>query len=179
MRPTLPAAVLLVLALAACAPGPVTTPGFPTGTAGSPSGPDAPTSGAPSPRASASPTAAPAPTKASPLPANTRVVVNRSGGFAGRSVTLTVEPDGRWTRDGAGGRSTGRLTDDRRTRLRALVTDPRLVGESGMYLTQGCADSYLWQVTAGPVRVTYMECLARAKQPPVSSSIVELIGPTD
>ncbi|GHB48024.1 hypothetical protein GCM10010347_17280 [Streptomyces cirratus] len=63
----------------------------------------------------------------SPPPAATErlVTVTRSGGFAGRTHTLTVTSDGAWTRQGARAEpeGAGRLSGAQLTRLRTAVQE--------------------------------------------------------
>jgi hypothetical protein len=175
-------ALLLLLALAGCGPDE-------TGSAsGTPSAD--PTS--PAPAASASPSApveqatptppAPAATPGrpsvapKPAPTNVRLVVTRSGGFAGRQDTVTVEPDGRWSRAERGAATrTGRLTNAQRAKLRALLADRKLAGESGTWLSTRCRDSFIYAVSAGPVKTTYADCPSDGTVPPVSGAIAALV----
>lgn len=175
-------ALLLLLAPAGC--GPART-GSASGTASAD-----PTSSAPA--ASASPSVpverashpAPAPpltpgrpsVEPKPAPTNVRLVVTRSGGFAGRQDTVTVEPDGWWTRAARGaGPRTGRLTNTQRAKLRALLADRKLAGESGTWLSTRCRDSFTYTVSAGPVKTTYVDCPSDGTVPPVSGAIAALV----
>ncbi|WP_433388182.1 hypothetical protein [Micromonospora sp. KLBMP9576] len=106
-----------------------------------------------------------------------RVVLTRSGGFAGRGDTLTVEPDGRWTAvDRAGSRRTGRLSDADLDRLRRLVADPALAAEAGSPPAgTACQDAYSYQLTVGAVRATHVDCPADGAAPTKTRAAVELL----
>ncbi|GAB3815200.1 hypothetical protein [Micromonospora zhanjiangensis] len=130
------------------------------------------------PDAPATPTAAPTSRPAGnpkPAPVAVPVVVTRSGGFAGTRDTVTVDPDGRWTRtDRTAEQRRGRLTDGQQTRLRALLADPALAGESGPAPNPRCADAYAYTVTAGRHQVSYQDCPAGAA-PKVGAAIAALL----
>ncbi|NJC68589.1 hypothetical protein HC031_02450 [Planosporangium thailandense] len=113
----------------------------------------------------------------SPAAPDTRVVVVRSGGLAGIRDTITVEPQGQWTRvDSAGNQHTGRLTDDDRNRLRALVGAPGLRAEAGAAATTTrCRDAYLYSLTVGSTHVSYADCPGDANRPQSAASIVGLL----
>ncbi|MFI5826954.1 hypothetical protein ACIA6C_06810 [Streptomyces sp. NPDC051578] len=79
------------------------------------------------PSPGAGPPSQPAPGASSRPPAATEtlVTVTRSGGFAGRTHTLTVASDGAWTRQGvrAEPEGAGRLSEAQLTRLRTAVRE--------------------------------------------------------
>ncbi|MFB9235410.1 hypothetical protein ACFFWC_07635 [Plantactinospora siamensis] len=120
----------------------------------------------------------PPPTRARPNPSAKAipVTITRSGGFAGRTETISVRADGSWTRDGSGSRPSGRLTAAQRTSLLTLLNDPRLAAESGVHDRQGCADAYQWTVAAGATRIVYSDCLPGADRPPLAAKVVDLVG---
>jgi hypothetical protein len=103
------------------------------------------------------------------------VTITRSGGFAGRTETISVRADGSWTRDGSGSRPSGRLTAGQRSSLLTLLNDPRLAAESGVHDRQGCADAYRWTVASRSTEVSYSDCLPAADRPPVATSVVNLL----
>ncbi|MBQ0906426.1 protealysin inhibitor emfourin [Micromonospora sp. U21] len=154
-----------------------TVPDQPPATSGP--APTGPSTGTPPP-----PTAVPA-TPGVPAPtgpeatgsAATRVMLFRSGGFAGRGDAVTVESDGRWTLvDRAGGRRTGRLDPADLGRLRGLAADPRLAAEAGRPTTPtGCADAFSYRLTVGTVETGYVDCPADPAPPPATRAMVELL----
>ncbi|MFG1775004.1 hypothetical protein ACGFIR_16920 [Micromonospora sp. NPDC049051] len=123
--------------------------------------------------------AAPPPAPSSPGPADaaTRVVLTRSGGFAGRGDTVTVEPDGRWTvADRAGSRRTGRLSGADLDRLRRLVADPALAAEAARpSAPTACHDAFDYRLTVGPVETGYVDCPTDAAPPETTRAVVELL----
>ncbi|MCX4389153.1 hypothetical protein OG777_19790 [Micromonospora peucetia] len=141
------------------------------------------------PTASAPPQASTAPspestTPASPGPTATtaRVVLTRSGGFAGRGDTVTVEPDGRWAVvDRAGSRRTGRLSGTDLDRLRQLAANPALATEAGRPSTPtACQDAFSYRLTVGAVETGYVDCPADGSAPTTTREVVELlVGATD
>ncbi|MFC4018820.1 hypothetical protein ACFOW4_12820 [Micromonospora sp. GCM10011542] len=168
--------VLLLAVLAGCtaADRTGTTPAT-SGGSGAPS--------APTPTPGTLP-ATPAPSGPGPTTATatatataTRIVLTRSGGFAGRGDTVTVEPDGRWTAvDRAGSRRTGRLDPADLGRLHGLAADPRLAEEARRSPTPtGCADVFSYRLTVGAVETEYVDCPADAPPPPATRALVELL----
>ncbi|MER7419305.1 hypothetical protein ABT346_21415 [Micromonospora peucetia] len=143
------------------------------------SGTSRPTASAPSPESTA-PTS-PGPTAATestgPTAATERVVLTRSGGFAGRGDTVTVEPDGRWTVvDRAGSRRTGRLSGADRDRLRQLVADPALATEAGRPSTPtACHDVFSYRLTVGALETGYVDCPPDGSPPTTTHAVVELL----
>ncbi|MGW4502332.1 hypothetical protein ACWENR_27465 [Micromonospora sp. NPDC004336] len=125
------------------------------------------------------PTAAPptAPFAPGPTGAAARVVLTRSGGFAGRGDTVTVEPDGRWTAvDRAGARRAGRLPAADLERLRRLLADPRLAAEADRPPAGAtCADAFHYRLTVGAVETGYEDCPPDAAPPEVTRAVVELL----
>jgi hypothetical protein len=110
-------------------------------------------------------------------PTDVRVVVVRSGGIAGGSDTITVQPQGQWTRvDDSGRQRSGRLTDDERTRLRALAGDPGLSAEASRPTTpSNCRDGFNYALTVGSTRVGYVDCAGEEFRPETAVSIVYLL----
>jgi hypothetical protein len=162
-----PLAVLLV-ALTGCAADPALGPGSAAST--------------PSPEASALPatptTDVPAttgPTGRSPAAAP-RVVLRRSGGFAGQDDTITVEPDGRWTAvDRAGTRRTGRLAAADLDRLRRLAIDPGLANTPAPVKGVHCADALAYRLTVGGITVDWFDCPAVGTPPEAASALATLL----
>ncbi|MGS2613117.1 protealysin inhibitor emfourin [Micromonospora sp. LZ34] len=122
-------------------------------------------------------TLAPAPTGPAVTPAGGRVVLTRTGGFAGRGDTVTVEPDGRWTAvDRAGSRRSGQLDRADLDRLRRLVADPRLTAEAGRAAAPtGCRDAFSYRLTVGRTETGYVDCPTDGALPEVTRSVVELL----
>ncbi|MFG1652787.1 hypothetical protein ACGFIE_22930 [Micromonospora sp. NPDC049275] len=106
-----------------------------------------------------------------------RVTLFRSGGFAGRGDTVTVEPDGQWTAvDRAGGRRTGKLDAADLGRLRGLAADRRLATEARRTATAtSCADAFSYRLTVGAVETGYVDCPADPAPPPATRALVELL----
>lgn len=112
----------------------------------------------------------------SPLPA-TEVVLVKSGGIAGVKDTVTVRPDGRWTKtDRTGASQEGRLAEADAARLRQLATDPRLATEATETKGPGnCADGFTYRLTVGPAESGYVDCGPAARPPAVTAEVVELL----
>ncbi|MFG2009232.1 hypothetical protein ACGFNF_09195 [Micromonospora sp. NPDC048868] len=150
---------LLVTALSGCA---TTEPPRVPPPKSFPAGPSAPTVAPPTP---------------APTAATARVVLTRSGGFAGRGDTVTVEPDGRWSAvDRAGSRRTGRLSGADLDRLRRLVVDPGLTAEAGRpSAPTACQDAFSYRLTIGEVETGYVDCPADGAAPAATRAVVELL----
>ncbi|WP_200210728.1 protealysin inhibitor emfourin [Micromonospora coerulea] len=130
------------------------------------------------PTAAASPTTAPPETPTPGTPATAaRVVLVRAGGIAGMRDTVTVEPDGRWTRaDRAGGTRTGRLSTTDQDRLQQLLADPRLGTETTATADPGdCADAFAYRLTVGDRTTGYVDCDAGPARPPATEALVRLL----
>lgn len=123
--------------------------------------------GRPAPDSAASATTAPA------VP----VVLTKSGGIVGLEDTVTVEPDGRWTRvDRAGASRTGRLSDTDLDRLRRLASDSRLVAEATATIPATmCADAFSYRLTVGPTTTSYVDCPPELTPPPATAAVVDLL----
>ncbi|MET8909254.1 hypothetical protein [Micromonospora sp. NPDC004551] len=113
----------------------------------------------------------PAPTTALP------VVLTKSGGIVGLEDTVTVQPDGRWTRvDRAGASRTGRLSDADLDRLRQLTTDSRLVAEATATVPATmCADAFSYKLTVGATTTGYVDCPPEITPPPATAAVVDLL----
>ncbi|SCE89835.1 hypothetical protein GA0070607_2966 [Micromonospora coriariae] len=112
-----------------------------------------------------------------PDSAATRVMLFRSGGFAGRGDAVTVESDGRWTLvDRSGGRRAGRLDPADLGRLRGLAADPRIAAEARRPTTPtSCADAFSYRLTVGTIETGYVDCPADPAPPPATRALVELL----
>jgi hypothetical protein len=105
------------------------------------------------------------------------VVVERTGGIAGLQDTITVQPDGHWSRGSKrGSPGTGQLTADQRDRLRALATSPKLRDEATRKRSTAfvCSDAFLYTVTVGSLKVSYEDC-GGGNTPETASQIVSLV----
>jgi hypothetical protein len=101
------------------------------------------------------------------------ITLRRTGGIAGVSDTVTVDPGGAWTAtDKAGRRRTGRLTADQIAQVRALAVDPRLAAEARRSPGPSrCQDAFQYAVTAGATTVTYVDCPSD-ERPPAAEALV-------
>ncbi|TDC76185.1 hypothetical protein E1193_24340 [Micromonospora sp. KC606] len=107
--------------------------------------------------------------------ADLRVTLTRSGGLAGRTETLTVGPDGRWTVAGRGGAlRRGELSPADLDRLRALTgtADP---GGGGGTVDAGCADTYRYRLTLPSGSVAWTDCPTGPQPPPTAAEIAHLL----
>lgn len=135
--------------------------------------------------ASVSPTATPLPsasTTPSPggdpasHPPGVEVVLTKSGGIAGLQETVTVRPDGHWTRVDRGGTSrTGQLDAKDLDRLRQLTADRRLATEATDTSAPMCADAFTYQLTVGPISTGYVDCPPKGAPPATTAAVVELL----
>jgi hypothetical protein len=118
------------------------------------------------------------PVESPPSPAaDQTVVVERTGGIAGVQDTVTVDPDGHWTRGGKrGSAGTGQLSDDQRSRLRALAGSTELRDEATRKASTGfvCSDAFQYTVTVGATKVRYEECGTNST-PETAGQIVTLV----
>ncbi|MFE9654143.1 hypothetical protein [Micromonospora sp. NPDC006431] len=104
------------------------------------------------------------------------VVLTRTGGIVGLEDTLTVTPDGHWTRvNRAGAARTGQLSPAELDRLRQLTADPRLVAEATATRTTMCADAFTYRLTVGPVTTGYVDCPPEVTPPAATAAVVELL----
>ncbi|WP_167667139.1 hypothetical protein [Micromonospora narathiwatensis] len=176
------AAVLAVLLtpLAGCAQagGTSATPTSATPTSATPTS-ATPTSGTPTEGPTSAPTTE-SPTAAGTGPAGrpgVDVVLTKSGGFAGLDDTVTVTPDGRWTKvDRAGATRTGQLDAGDLDRLRQLTADRRLLAEATATApVSTCADAFTYQLTVGAVTTSYVDCSSDRTPPAATAAVVELL----
>ncbi|MFR9776697.1 protealysin inhibitor emfourin [Micromonospora sp. MS34] len=107
-----------------------------------------------------------------------RVVLTKSGGIAGVEETVTVQPDGHWTRgDRSGASRTGQLSDADLDRLRRLAADPRLPAEATATTPAPmCADAFTYRLTVGDTTTGYEDCPPQATPPPATGAVVELLN---
>lgn len=101
------------------------------------------------------------------------VTITRTGGLAGVTDRVTVDPTGHWVRTDRSGRTvSGNLTTAQRDRLRQLAGDPRLRTEAGTTASPGpCRDAFTYTVAVGNLAVSYVDCPGQPA-PAVGSSIV-------
>lgn len=112
--------------------------------------------------------------EAAPLP---QIAVQRTGGFAGRKDTVTVDPAGSWSAtDRSGARKAGSFTPGQLTAIRTLAADPRLAAEAGVTRPPTrCRDAYGYQLTVGGTHIEYVDCPADPDQPAASIALVKAI----
>ncbi|MGC4894986.1 hypothetical protein [Micromonospora sp. DT31] len=122
-------------------------------------------------------TDAPPDTTDGPQPLAGEVVLVKSGGIAGLTDTVRVEPQGQWTRtDRAGASREGRLAEAEFARLRQLAVDPRLAAEAAVTVPATmCADAFAYRLTVAATTVTYVDCPPRATPPPATAEVVDLL----
>jgi hypothetical protein len=176
----------LALAIAGCAAGENPSAGSPSPSS-SPSGssPSAPTTPSGSPTNPQPPTTPDPEQPPLPLPpgdGTKRVVVERSGGFAGGMERLLVQPNGAWLYTGArGGKGggkpqSGQLTADQQRRLQSLLASPELTQESRLKRGPAeCNDGFQYSVSTGELTVAWETC-SPADSPPTAAAIVSLLG---
>ncbi|MFD2766593.1 protealysin inhibitor emfourin [Micromonospora eburnea] len=104
------------------------------------------------------------------------VVLTRSGGFAGLDDTVTVTPDGHWTKvDRAGATRSGQLDPGDLDRLRQLTADRRLLAEAtATDPVSTCADAFTYRLTVGAVTTSYVDCPTE-HPPATTTAVVELL----
>ncbi|MEV4481124.1 hypothetical protein [Micromonospora coxensis] len=148
------------------------TPTASTGATGSAT-PDATAPGTPTPGGTA--TGDPTPGGTATGPTDSRIVLTRSGGIAGRSDTVTVEPDGRWTATDRGGATrSGRLSPADLDRLRAL-TRTATTGATGGTPAIRCADAFSYRLTVPTGSVAWNDCPTGAQPPPAAAATAQLL----
>ncbi|SCG75507.1 hypothetical protein GA0070213_115128 [Micromonospora humi] len=105
------------------------------------------------------------------------VTLVKSGGIAGLTDTVTVRPDGSWTKtDRAGAAHDGRLAAPDLDRLRQLAADPRLAAEAAVTVPATmCADAFSYRLTVGPTSVGYVDCPPQATPPAATAEVVGLL----
>ncbi|MEV0429815.1 hypothetical protein [Micromonospora sp. NPDC050495] len=110
------------------------------------------------------------------LPA-VEVVLTKSGGIAGLSDTVTVRPDGRWTKvDRSGVSRSGQLTAADLDRLRQLAADPRLAAEATATVPPTmCADAFSYRLLVGQTTTSYVDCPPQATPPAATHAVVDLL----
>ncbi|MGB2571142.1 hypothetical protein ACPFP2_22240 [Micromonospora citrea] len=154
--------------------------GLLTGCSASDTGSPAPTptastgaTGSATPDATAPGTATPGGTATGPT--DSRVVVTRSGGIAGRSDTVIVEPDGRWTATVRGDATrSGRLSPADLDRLRALARTATTGGTRGTPDAR-CADAFTYRLTVPTGSVEWTDCPTGPQPPPAAAATARLL----
>ncbi len=114
---------------------------------------------------------------ASTAPPAVQVVLTKSGGIAGLQDTVTVRPDGHWTRvDRSGASRAGQLTDADLDRLRQLAADPRLTAEATATTPATmCADAFTYRLTVGETTTAYVDCPPQPTPPPATQALINLL----
>jgi hypothetical protein len=110
------------------------------------------------------------------LPA-VEVMLTKSGGIAGLTDTVTVRPDGRWTKvDRSGASRDGQLAAADLDRLRRLAADPRLSAEAAATVPATmCADAFSYRLTVGATTTKYVDCPPEATPPATTAAVVDLL----
>lgn len=105
------------------------------------------------------------------------ISVQRTGGFAGRRDTVTVDAQGVWTvTDRAGTRRAGSLTADQATAIRILAADPRIVDEADQTRPPTrCRDAYSYVLTVGDTELAFVDCPADPDQPVASLALAKAV----
>jgi len=174
------AAALLALALAGC-DGASTGAPQPTGSPASSSASAA--TGTPTASETPAPSETPTPGGTSGTAAPSRNTTNetvtlvRSGGIAGLTETITVQPDGKWQRgNGRSVERTGRLTSAQLSKLKALAADPRLDAEADRLApgTNRCNDAFTYLLNVDSKLIRYEQC-GQGEPPKVTMEIVTLL----
>ncbi|WBB74159.1 hypothetical protein O7602_00930 [Micromonospora sp. WMMD1128] len=123
-------------------------------------------------------TPAPVGPVATPAPApGVNVTLVKSGGIVGLTDTITVRPDGSWTRtDRSGTARDGQLTEAELDRLRQLTADPRLTAEAAVTVPATmCADAFNYRLTIGSTTSSYVDCPPQATPPAATAEVVGLL----
>ena len=114
--------------------------------------------------------------RTNPSPEGVEMV--KSGGIAGISVTIKVNPDGTWWRSEDGGRTAtrGKLTDAQMAQLQKLIADPRLAAEAkGATGGPGlCADAFVYFLHVRFLAIRYEAC-GRTGNHEVTMAIASLL----
>jgi hypothetical protein len=119
-------------------------------------------------------TSSPGTGTSSPTSGLPHLTVHRSGGIAGVSDTLTVEPSGAWSAtDKAGHQRHGQLTAGQIGTLTPLTTDPRLAAEATRATGRSqCADAFNYTVAVANLQIAYTDCPADPDQPTATMALV-------
>jgi hypothetical protein len=113
--------------------------------------------------------------------AMSRVVVTRTGGIAGVSQSLRVDPNGSWIyvdrRPVA--QKTGRLAEPELRQLASLVTGSAFARESRMPPPVGtCNDGFIYVITVGELTSRYDDCATQGDRPTTAAVIDLLVDAT-
>jgi hypothetical protein len=161
-----PAALSLVLVLAGCAAG-GTAQG---GSSATPStSPDQQTTTPP-----------PGPKESAPPPGGSpmsRVVVTRTGGIAGVSQSIRVDPNGSWIYVDRRPvmQKSGRLTAAELRQLANLVTGADFARETRLPPPAGtCNDGFIYTITVGELSTRYDDC-ATASDRPTTAAVIDML----
>ncbi len=162
---------LTVLVLTVIVAGCATPTG--TGSGDLPAG--TPTPSGSGPAGSPSPTGGAPPQSNPPAPALGRVVISRTGGFAGVQEMITIEPNGNWSYNNAKGSAAdrGTLSASERANLLRLVSDPRFATEirkpNGPAV---CNDAFQYTIQVGEMTASFEDCADR----PAVAAVLNAIG---
>ena len=106
-----------------------------------------------------------------------RIVIQRTGGFAGLKDTVTIDAHGTWTiTSRAGTHTAGRLTADQIAAIRPLATDPRLAAEADRVPpATKCRDAFHYVLTVDTAQIGYAGCPADPGQPEARRAMVKQV----
>jgi hypothetical protein len=149
--------LVLTVVVAGCATS--SGPGSGDLSAGTPTPSGSGPAGSPSPTGGASPQQNPP----APAPAPVRVVISRTGGFAGVQETITIEPNGNWVYNNAKGSTAdrGTLSASQRANLLRLLSDPRFATEIRKPNTAVCNDAFEYMIQVGEMTASFEDCADR------------------
>ncbi len=162
------AVLVLTVVVAGCATPTGTGSGGPP--AGSPTPSGSGPAGSPSPSGGASPEANPP----APAPAPARMIISRTGGFAGVQEMITIEPNGTWVYNNAKGSAAdrGTLSAAQRADLLRLVSDPRFATDIRKPNAAVCNDAFQYTIQVGEMTASFEDCADR----PAVAAVLNAIG---
>ncbi|MGH3663905.1 MAG: hypothetical protein ACRDTQ_18870 [Micromonosporaceae bacterium] len=108
-----------------------------------------------------------------------KITLTRTGGFAGVSDRIEIQPAGAWKYAEKGGRTrTGELTDRQVSKLQSLAMDERLRTEAQHKDTRRCADGFTYQLDAGTLSMTAVDCGGFEERPAFTELVKFVKGAT-
>lgn len=106
------------------------------------------------------------------------ITVVRTGGVAGVDQRLTVTAEGAWTYADDGEEQAGQLTDPQVSKLQSLAMDERLRSEAKRTDGETCADGFRYDLKAGAVAMSAVDCGGYAGRPAFGALIDYLVQTT-